>query len=182
MFAGLTVREHLILAHRVHVDRRRLWRDMFTGAGWLRSGPAEVRRIDELLELLSLTEVADTPVDPLPLGTARLVEVGRALATDPKVVLLDEPLSGLDANEATHLAAALRRTVTERGTALLLVEHDVAMVLSLCSHIVVLDFGEVISQGPPDVIRDDPKVKVAYLGDELTPGQAPARDAGGRKD
>jgi ABC-type branched-subunit amino acid transport system ATPase component len=165
MFMGLTVRQHLILAHRVREARSRLWKDMFNAAGFRRPDPTEKERVDKLLELLSLKDVADALVDTLPLGTTRLVEVGRALASSPKVVLLDEPLSGLDANEAARLAQALSRTVKDEGISLLLVEHDVAMVLKLCSHIFVLDFGQLIAQGVPDSVRSDPAVKAAYLGD-----------------
>ena len=165
MFRGLTVRQHLTLAYRVHASRPRLWKDMFTGAGWRRPDQAEKERVSKLLDLLSLTAIADALVDNLPLGTSRLVEVGRALASGPKVVLLDEPLSGLDANEAKRLAQAFQRTVQEDGTSLLLVEHDVPMVLSLCTNIFVLDFGRLIAQGDPDTIRADPAVKAAYLGD-----------------
>jgi branched-chain amino acid transport system ATP-binding protein len=170
MFRGLTVRQHLSLAYRVHHHRKRMWQDMFTAAGFRRTDKGEVERVNKLLDLLSLNPIADGLVDNLPLGTSRLVEVGRALAGDPKVVLLDEPLSGLDANEAKRLALALRRTVAEDGTALLLVEHDVPMVLSLCSHIFVLDFGRLIAEGSADQIRDDAAVKAAYLGDEPIEG------------
>jgi branched-chain amino acid transport system ATP-binding protein len=156
MFMSLTVRQHLSLAYRVRSSRQRLWKDMFTGGGWRKPEQAESERVEMLLDLLSLNEVADAPVDILSLGTTRLVEVGRAL---------DEPMSGLDATEATHLASALKRTVANEGTSLLLVEHDVAMVLSLCSNIFVLDFGHLIAVGPPDMIRNDPAVRSAYLGD-----------------
>jgi ABC-type branched-subunit amino acid transport system ATPase component len=165
MFLGLTVRQHLSLAYRVDKARSRLWKDMFDGRAWRRPDKEEKERVAMLLELLSLTAVADVLVNTLPLGTTRLVEVGRALANGPKVVLLDEPLSGLDANEASHLAAALTRTVANEGTSLLLVEHDVGMVLSMCSHIFVLDFGQLIAEGSPDSVRNDPAVKAAYLGD-----------------
>jgi ABC-type branched-subunit amino acid transport system ATPase component len=165
VFMSLTVREHLTLAYRVHANRARLWKDMFTAASLRRPDNAEKERVGMLLDILSLNEVANALVDTLPLGTTRLVEVGRALASGPKVVLLDEPLSGLDAKEAVRLAAALRRTVDDEGTSLLLVEHDVAMVLSLSSHIYVLDFGQLIAQGSPDTVRNDPTVKAAYLGD-----------------
>jgi ABC-type branched-subunit amino acid transport system ATPase component len=165
MFYGLTVRQHLTLAYRVRTNRSRLWKDMFNGAGWRRPGTTENERVNMLLTLLSLDEVADAPVDALSLGTTRLVEVGRALACEPKVVLLDEPLSGLDATEAARLASALKRTVADEGTSLLLVEHDVAMVLSLCGNIFVLDFGQLIAQGSADSVRNDAAVKAAYLGD-----------------
>lgn len=171
VFHGLSVADHLRLAYRARHQRARLWKDMFTGGGFRTSGQGENERVEFLLELLMLRDLADTPVDVLPLGTTRLVEVGRALAGGPKLVLLDEPLSGLDTSESRHLAAALRRAVDVEGISLLLVEHDVAMVLSLCSNIYVLDFGRRIAAGPPDVIRNDPAVKAAYLGDDPVEGR-----------
>jgi ABC-type branched-subunit amino acid transport system ATPase component len=168
MFMGLTVRQHLQLAHRVHKDPNRLWRDMLRVSAWRKPDADENEHVESLLRLLLLTDVADALVDSLPLGTTRLVEVGRALAVEPKVVLLDEPLSGLDAKEAAQLANAFSRTVREKETSLLLVEHDIATVLSLCSRIFVLDFGRLIADGTADAIRNDAKVKASYLGGELT--------------
>jgi ABC-type branched-subunit amino acid transport system ATPase component len=166
LFLDLTVREHFVLAYRVRHYRSRLWKDVFTAGCLKRPDPAETARVDWLLELLSLNEVAHQPVRVLPLGTSRLVEVGRALATAPAIVLLDEPSAGLDRHETDRLSGALRRTVMEEKVSLLLVEHDVAMVLSLSSEIYVLDFGSVIAQGPPAEIRENPEVRAAYLGDE----------------
>lgn len=166
LFRGLTVRDHLALGYRTSRSRSRLWADMFTGASVRRPTSEEADRIGSLLELLSLADLAHVPVDTLPLGASRLVEVGRALATNPSVVMLDEPLSGLDSQETMRLAEALRRTVTEEGISLLLVEHDVAMVLSLCSHIYVLEFGVMIAEGDATTIRNDPAVRAAYLGDD----------------
>ena len=168
LFMGLTVREHLVLAHRVRHSRSRLWKDMLTGASIRKPDKVENERVDGLLELLLLTGFANQLADSLPLGTSRLVEVGRALASSPSVILLDEPLAGLDAHEAERLASALRRTVDEEKVSLLLVEHDVAMVLNLSSHIYVLDFGSLIAQGTPEQVRTDPAVRAAYLGDEDT--------------
>ena len=156
LFLGLTVREHLVLAHRVRFARRRLWQDMVNPLAVLSTPATENERVDNLLELLDLTKVAKASVAALPLGTSRLVEVGRALATQPDVVLLDEPLSGLDMHESENLASAFRRVV----------EHDVATVLALSSHIYVLDFGELIAEGSPEEVRDNPAVRSAYLGDE----------------
>jgi ABC-type branched-subunit amino acid transport system ATPase component len=143
-----------------------LWKDIFTAGSLRKPSRAETDRVEALLELLSLTEVAHQLAYTLPLGTSRLVEVGRALATAPVIVLLDEPLAGLDVHEAERLASALRRTVAEEQVSLLLVEHDVGMVLSLSSYIYVLDFGVLIAEGSPDEVRVDPKVRAAYLGDE----------------
>uniref|UniRef100_UPI00260A88C0 ABC transporter ATP-binding protein n=1 Tax=Trebonia sp. TaxID=2767075 RepID=UPI00260A88C0 len=123
LFMELTVREHLVLAYRSFHARRRLWADMFTAGSLRPVDPRERDRIDRLVDALMLTGVADQTADTLPLGTSRLVEVGRALATSPSVLLLDEPLSGLDANEAKELAATLRRIYREENVAVLLVEH-----------------------------------------------------------
>src|ERR1019366_1483147 len=163
-----TVREHLVLAHRVRFARQRLWRDMVDPRSLLPPGRAENERVDELLELLDLTEVPGASVGALPLGTSRLVEIARALATRPDVVLLDEPLSGLDMRESENVAAVFRRVVEsdERRVSLLMVEHDVATVLSLSTRIFVLDFGELIASGTPAEIRNNAMVRSAYLGDE----------------
>jgi ABC-type branched-subunit amino acid transport system ATPase component len=168
LFLGLTVREHLVLAHRVRFARKRLWQDMVNPVALVSASANENERVDGLLELLDLTRVAKAPVAALPLGTSRLVEVGRALATQPDVVLLDEPLSGLDMHESENLASAFRRVVDEgeRQVSLLMVEHDVATVLALSSHIYVLDFGELIAEGSPEAVRNNPAVRSAYLGDE----------------
>ena len=156
---GLTVREHLMLAHRARVAPRRLWRDMLDPRSLLPPGKEESERVDELLELLRLTKVENAPVAALPLGILRLVEVGRALATEPRVLLLDEPLSGLDIKASENLLTVFRQIVDQPGdkVSLILVEHDVAAVLALSDIVFVLDFGERIAVGSPEEIRSDPR-------------------------
>jgi ABC-type branched-subunit amino acid transport system ATPase component len=178
LFMGLTVREHLVLAHRARVSRVRLWRDMFDPRALLPPYKEENDRIDGLLEMLLLTRVAHAPVAALPLGVARLVEVGRALASEPHVLLLDEPLSGLDMKASENLLGVFRQIVeqNEHPLSLVIVEHDVAAVLSLSDAVFVLDFGERIAAGSPEEIRNDPAVRAAYLGDsqgERGPAPAP---------
>ncbi len=167
LFLGLTVREHLVLAHRARVAPRRLWRDMLDPRSLLPPAQEENERVDELLELLRLTRVATAPVAALPLGILRLVEVGRALATEPRVLLLDEPLSGLDIKASENLLTVFRQIVDQpdHEVSLIMVEHDVAAVLSLSDIVFVLDFGERIAVGSPEEIRSDPAVRAAYLGD-----------------
>jgi branched-chain amino acid transport system ATP-binding protein len=123
-------------------------------------------RTDEIVDLLGLTDVAEERAETLPTGRARLVEVGRALATDPKVVLLDEPASGLDEFETRQLAAVLQR-VRDDEVAVLLVEHDLDLVMELCSRLYVMNLGEVIASGTPDEVRADERVQAAYLGAEV---------------
>ena len=171
LFMGLTVREHLVLAYRARVVPHRMWRDMLDPRALFRTSPGEVEKVDGLLELLHLTHVAKAPVAALPLGVIRLVEVGRALASQPRVLLLDEPLSGLDLHGSENLISVFREIVdrSDDGLALVIVEHDVAAVLALSDMVVVLDFGERIAVGTPDEVRSDAAVRAAYLGDVEPP-------------
>ena len=184
LFMGLTVREHLMLAHRARVAPQRLWRDMLDPRSLLPPAKDETERVDELLELLRLTRVEKAPVAALPLGVSRLVEVGRALASEPNVLLLDEPLSGLDIKASENLLTVFRQIVDQPGhqVSLIMVEHDVAAVLSLSDIVFVLDFGERIAVGAPEVIRNDPAVRAAYLGDSDPEPGPPAEQAPGRGD
>jgi branched-chain amino acid transport system ATP-binding protein len=166
LFMGLTAREHIVLGYRVRNAHRRLWADLLTAGALHPESPEEKERVDRLVDLLGLTSVANTQAASLPLGTSRRVEVGRALATSPAVVLLDEPSSGLDHNETAQLSTALRTVVAQEKVSMLLVEHDVAMVLGLSSEVAVLDFGVRIAYGTPDEIRADASVRAAYLGDD----------------
>jgi branched-chain amino acid transport system ATP-binding protein len=116
-----------------------------------------------LLERVGVADEASSQVSSLPTGSARLVELARALSTDPKVLLLDEPCSGLDERESETLGHLLTSLAAE-GRAILLVEHDTDLVFRICDRVHVLDFGQVIAAGTPDDIRRDPAVQEAYLG------------------
>ena len=162
LFAESTVREHLLIAERVRRGDGRLWKDLL-GLG--RPKADEIARCDAVLELLGLADLADQPIERLSLGKGRLVEVGRALMTDPKVLLLDEPSSGLDRDETAVLAQTLRAVQAEQGFAILLVEHDVELVSSFTERCYVLDFGTMIAEGPTPEVLQDPAVRRSYLGD-----------------
>jgi branched-chain amino acid transport system ATP-binding protein len=168
LFGELTVREHLVVAYRARQRRtlgalaRALPLDLI-GLG-NRPTPGEDDTVDAILAALQLEGVAGTSSRAVGLGTGRLVEVARALAAQPSVVLLDEPSSGLDAIETAELATTLRRVREREGVALVLVEHNVDMVLSLADAVTVLDFGRVIATGTPAEIRGDVAVQAAYLG------------------
>ena len=167
LFPGMTVRAHLVLAYRLHHTRQRLWRDIVDGTAWRRrSDPAEDAAVDALLGDLGIDEIAHRQVSGLPLGLSRLVELGRALATDPSVLLLDEPASGLDREETQRLVDVLRAVPARYGASILLVEHDVDLVLGLSSTVYVLDFGRLIARGTADETRRNPAVRAAYLGTE----------------
>jgi branched-chain amino acid transport system ATP-binding protein len=162
LFTGMTVRDHLLVAERSRLGTGRLWKDVLNLAN---PTAKEQRRAHETLDLLGLLDVADVPIESLSLGRARLVELGRALMTEPLLLLLDEPSSGLDQSETMELVSTLQTVQRERGTAILLVEHDVEMVQAFASRLYVLDFGVVIASGPTAEVMDDEAVRKAYLGE-----------------
>jgi branched-chain amino acid transport system ATP-binding protein len=122
-------------------------------------------KAEGLLGRVGLTAQKDVPAESLPIGQQRSLQLARALAADPEVLLLDEPASGLRETERTELARVIEG-LREQGLTVLLVEHDVALVTRLSDQVTVLDLGRVIAEGPPDVIRRDPAVVSAYLGSE----------------
>jgi len=160
VFGGMTVRDNLQVAAEVSLDRR-AWRDAFTFRH--RTKPEVRQLVDEALELVGLERMANAVAGSLPTGTLRLVELARALCSQPTVLLLDEPSSGLDSGETAEFQVVLQ-VVAERGVAVLLIEHDVDLVMSVSNWIYVLDFGTLIAQGTPDQVRTDPAVRAAYLG------------------
>ena len=124
--------------------------------------PAKVR--DALLDRVGLRPFADVTADSVPTGIARLTELARALACDPRLLLLDEPSSGLSESETDDFAVLVRSLAEDDGRSVLIVEHDVELVMGLCSTIHVLDFGTIIASGSPEAVRGDARVQDAYLG------------------
>jgi branched-chain amino acid transport system ATP-binding protein len=132
---------------------------------------------DQLLEGVGLVGLGDHHSAAMSTGLARMVELARALAIKPKLLLLDEPGSGLDESESNVLGQLLSKLAAD-GMAVLLVEHDMELVMRICDHIYVLDFGDIIASGTPDEIRKDPMVQAAYLGEAApAPGTEPAPPA-----
>ncbi len=150
LFTMLSVRENI----RVGADIRRRWSKD-------RSDAAAVT--EAIIDRVGLRAVADDRVTGLPTGQGRLVELGRALACQPSVLLLDEPASGQDDVETARFGALLRQLADE-GTAVVLVEHDMALVMKVCDHVHVLDLGRMIAQGDPATVQADAAVLDAYLG------------------
>ncbi len=161
LFSGMTPWEHFLVAGRARRGDGRLWKDLL---GMGRPSKEERASASDVLELLGLTADARRPIEALSLGRGRLVELGRALMIEPKLLLLDEPSSGLDHAETAELAEVLRNVNVERSTAILLVEHDVPMVRSLVSRVFVLDFGTLIASGTTESVFANNAVQRAYLG------------------
>ena len=153
LWSLLTVRENVQVAAELRARYGRDGRD--------RLDPRT--EIEAIIERVGLSAKIDARVDELPTGQARLVEIARALATRPRVLLLDEPASGLDDSETYQLGRLLRELASEQ-IAILLVEHDVRLVMDVSDHVHVLDFGRIIAAGPPAQIRTDAAVLAAYLG------------------
>jgi branched-chain amino acid transport system ATP-binding protein len=156
LFTRLTVHDNLVAS----------WESSHRGGVLGRGRAQRHQRVGDVIELLNLWPLADRLAGELSTGQGRMVELGRALCTDPRLLLLDEPGSGLDAGETAAFSSVLRTVVsgpTEPG--ILLVEHDMALVMDVCSSMTVLDFGKVIAHGTPDEIRRNQLVQAAYLGD-----------------
>jgi branched-chain amino acid transport system ATP-binding protein len=152
VFGSLTVRENI----RAAAEIRQLWSHQRLDLH---------QETENILRRVGLLEIADIPAHTLPTGSARLTELGRALATQPRLLLLDEPGSGLDVSESEEFGSLLVSLAAE-GIGILLVEHDMDLVMRTCSWIHVLDFGVHLASGTPEGIRSDPAVQHAYLGYE----------------
>jgi len=161
LFGGMTVLDHVIVADRARTRRGALFSDLFRSS---RPSEAELDRCGRVLDLVGITDLADDPAESLPLGRARLVELARALVTRPHLLFLDEPSSGLDRAETEEMAQVLRTVCDDRGTAIVLIEHDVPMVAELAETVWVLDYGQLIAHGPTDAVFADERVRSAYLG------------------
>ncbi|MGI9642050.1 MAG: ABC transporter ATP-binding protein [Acidimicrobiia bacterium] len=166
LFAHMTVLENISTGQ--YVRTKTGW---LSGAIWL--GPAkreemEVRaRVEDIIELLEIEAWRQFPVGMLPYGIQKRVELGRALAMEPELLLLDEPVAGMNLEETEDMARFILDIRRELGIAMILVEHDMGLVMDVADRVLVLDFGEVIAQGTPDIVQSDPNVIKAYLGEDL---------------
>ena len=163
MFSTMTVRDNVLVG--CHSRHQAGFALSAIGAGKAREAAAQ-HKTNELLRWLDLTAHADQVVGDLPFGTQKRVEMARALATEPKLLLLDEPAAGLNHEELAHLGELIRAVRDHMGITVLLVEHHMGLVMGLSDHVVALNFGKKIAEGTPAEVRAHPEVIKAYLGAE----------------
>jgi branched-chain amino acid transport system ATP-binding protein len=167
LWRHMTVREHVKLARYSKLEYGLV--GAFFGTPARLKQEAEAEEIaDRLLEIMGIRRFADQVVTGLPYGVLRRVEMARAMATDPKLLLLDEPTAGMNPEELSDMVQVIRRIRDEFKPAVFLIEHRMKVVMELCERIQTMDFGQVIAEGTADEIRSNPKVIDAYLGKEVT--------------
>jgi ABC-type branched-subunit amino acid transport system ATPase component len=167
LFGSLTVEENLVMGMEAQSRRGGLLSDVLALPSTVEQRADALERAREVLGAVGLEEYAGSRAGDLPIGLSRMVELGRAVCSDPYLLLLDEPSSGLSKEESLRLASLLRAAREEDGESILVVEHDMSFVMDLCDYLYVLDFGKLIAEGTPAEIRRDPAVQAAYLGEEL---------------
>ena len=179
LFGHLTVVENLLVARHSRMRSGTLRCAVFWGPA--RAEEIEARRdVEEIVDFFELWPYRDKPAASLPFGVQKLVGVARAMAANPRLLVLDEPGSGLTRDEKEDLARFLLRLRYDRGIPILWVEHDMQLVMDLAERIHVLDHGATIAEGAPDEVRRDPEVVRAYLGDRVEATESAATPAAGR--
>jgi branched-chain amino acid transport system ATP-binding protein len=164
LFKGMTVLDNLMLGRHVHMRSGVLASFAYWGLAQ-KEEVAHRRRVEDIIDFLKIQDLRRRPTGSLPYGLQKRVELGRALALDPKVLLLDEPMGGCNHEEKEDMARFILDVNEEWETTIILIEHDMGVVMDISDRVAVLDMGQKIAEGKPDEVRSNPRVIKAYLGD-----------------
>src|SRR5260370_22365653 len=163
LFRGMSVLDNIMLGRHVHMRPSAL-ASLFYWVWALREELANRKIVEEIIEFMQLQDIRDEPVEVIPLGMQKRVELARALAAEPRLLILDEPMAGMNQEEKEYIARFVLDAREERATTVLLIEHHMDVVTSICDRVMVLSYGESIAQGKPKDAIADPRVVSAYLG------------------
>ena len=164
LFKGMTVLDNILIGRHVHMRPSALG-TLFYWVWSQREELAHRRIVEEIIEFMQLQDIRDEPVDVIPLGLQKRVELARALVAEPRFLILDEPMAGMNQEEKEYIARFILDAREARGVTILIIEHHMDVVTSICDRVVVLSYGEVIAAGEPQVAIGDPRVVTAYLGE-----------------
>ena len=167
LFKGMTVLDNLLIGRHTHQKTGILGGGIFYGFGQ-KEEIADRRRVEEIIDFLEIESIRKKVVGTLPYGLQKRVELARALALDPKLLLLDEPMAGMNVSEKEDMARFVLDINEERSTTVVMIEHDMSVVMDISNRISVLNFGRRIADGPPEEIRRNPEVQAAYLGEDVS--------------
>ncbi|MFP7671870.1 ABC transporter ATP-binding protein [Marivita sp. S0852] len=163
LFKRMSVLDNILVGRKLHMDANFL-QVAFQTPKALREERENREYCEEIVEFLEIKDIRDTPVGKLPYGLQKKVELGRALATEADILLLDEPMAGMNVEEKREMCRFILKVNDEYGTTMVLIEHDMGVVMDISDNVVVLDYGKIIADGPPEEVRANQSVIDAYLG------------------